>query len=429
MNLLKAINQNSLEKIKPFIVIGIHLLSLVIVFHFLSYWEFFRGLGGFKQWDAFWYESIALNGYEFKSNEASSCGFFPLFSFVWRLMPFGNKGVVFVNFSFFILGLLLLKRSCSLSNMFLLLCLSIPSMMFMYVPYTEALFFLTTSVFMYGLLKNDARITYIGLFLASCTRPTAVFFIPAIIFMELMHHKDVRTTILNISKYALTSVAGIFVVLIIQFAQTGVWFAYFKAQANSWNREFQIPELPFTTWDGTRILWIDGIALMFGCIAFGLVFYILFKKLIAKKNISTDKATLFGICYVVMAALSVIFFNGKDVLGGTSLMGANRYIMASPCFILLLNYLASNLLKEKVFIFISAAIALICAFMLGLGSIIKPYNHTFSNNYILLIYVYVLTYLLLAGKYKNTVVGTLYLVNIFAQVQLISHFSNGLWVG
>lgn len=427
--MLDKLNNSLMERAKPFLVIGLHIICLILVFHFLSFHDFFKGIGNFKQWDAFWYEKIAKEGYEFKANEASSSGFFPLFSYVWRFTGLGDNGISYLNYTFFIIGILLLKKAFAFSNSFLLLALSVPSMMFMYVPYTEALFFLSTSIFLYGLIRNNYKAIYIGLFFASLTRPTAIFFIPAILFMELMYHKNVKTTFLNVIKYSSVSIAGIFVVLIIQFVKTGVWFAYFKAQTNSWGRVIQIPELPFTTWDGTRILWIDGIALIFGFISFFIVLYFLLKKWLLKKLIEVDKATLFSLCYLVMATLSVVFFNGKDELGGTSLMGANRYVMATPCLVLLLNYFNSNRENIKALSIISLISIIISAFMLGLGSIIKPYNHAYSNRYVLFILFYVLSYLLLSTKQNSKYIFSIYLLNIFAQIILMSYFSNGLWVG
>lgn len=429
MNLLKFINQNSFERAKPFILIGLHLLCLLLVFYFLSFWDFFRGFGGLKRWDAFWYERIATTGYEYIPGKECSSGFFPLFAYIWKLVPFGNKGIAFVNYSFFITGLLFLKRIFKFTNPFFLLSLSIPSMMFMYVPYTEALFFLSTSIFLYGLTKNNSKFIYAGIFIASITRPTAVFFIPAIVFMELMHQSSVKTAVLNIIKYSAVSFIGLFIVVIIQYVQTGVWFAYFKAQSNSWNRHFQLPEFPFTTWDGTRILWLDGIALFFGLLAIVIVSYFVVRRYLFKTPSNIDKTILFSFAYIAMAVCSVVFFNSKDALGGTSLMGANRYVMATPCFIILILSLSKEILGKGFLLIACTAVSIATALMLGMGTNILPYDQAFSNRYVLFTCVYALSYPLLNGNYKKYIILVLYTINVFAQIILLSYFTNGLWVG
>jgi hypothetical protein len=415
---------------RTLLLIAAHVACCFLVFYFLSYWKFFHGFGSTKSWDAYWYERISKNGYEYNANGESSCGFFPLFPYLWKMIsPLGMAGVTILNFSFYIIGLLLLKRMLNFSNSFLALCLSIPSIMFMYVPYSEALFFLSTSVFMYGLFKNDPKLIYGGLLAASLTRPTALFFIPAIIFMELMHQKDKRIVIVNILKYSSVSVLGVLIVVLFQYFKTGVWFAYFRAQSSSWARQFSIPQIPFTTWGREKLLWLDGIALFFGLFALSIVLYVVIRNCFGKKSVNIDKATLFSLCYIVMATFSVVFFNSKDALGGTSLMGANRYILATPCFVFLLHFMSKEMPDSKIVPVLAFVVAVVCAPLLGLGTIIMPFEPERSDHYILFIFLYVLSYLLLRTSYSKMYLSVLYLVNIFTQIIIFSQFSQYLWVG
>lgn len=141
--------------------------------------------------------------------------------------------------------------------------------------------------------------------------------------------------------YLSATAAGVLAVILFQYKVTGVWFAYFKTQSHFLNRTLQWPELPFTTWDGLRLLWLDGFALFTGLLAAAILCALLLRR--HRKTKDPDQATIFSLCYLALALLSVIFFNGKDVRGGTSLMGANRYLLATPYFTVLLFSLHTRL--------------------------------------------------------------------------------------
>lgn len=427
--MLEKLNSDFLQKIKPLLIVGAHVFCLILVFHFLSFQDFFKGIGSFKQWDAFWYEKIAVNGYEYSYTEPSNSGFFPMFSYIWKYSGLSTIGISLLNFILFIAGMLFIKKAVNLTNSMFLLALSVPSMMFMYVPYTEAIFFFSSSLFLYGISTNKNAAIYCGLLIASLTRPTAIFFIPSILFMELMINKNKKVALLNSIKYASFSILGVFIVILIQYIKTGVLFAYFKAQNNFWKREFQLPEIPFTTWDGTRLLWLDGIALIFGITSAILVFYFTFIKIRGNKELVIGKSTLFSLSYLMLAVLSVIFFNGKDAKGGTSLMGANRYLMATPFFVCFLASVSKNIFKEKALIISTLFSLIIVALMIGLGKIIGNFDHAYSNRYVLFTCLYASFYFAIGFKNSKAFIYVLYTINIFAQIILISYFSNGFWVG
>jgi len=302
--------------------------------------------------------------------------------------------------------------------------------MFMYVPYTEAAFFFFSSVMLLGLKQNNQWMILTGLFFASLTRPTAVFFIPAIICMEMFSYENIRKFLKNVLLYSSVPLLGILVVVLFQHKATGIWFAYFKAQTLFWKRTIQLPDLPFTTWDGPRMLWLDGLALFFGIMALAILILFLVKKLRKPEAVEKNRALYFSLCYLMMALFSVVFLNGKDVNGGTSLMGANRYIMATPYFIILLLFLSSDVkLKfEYLMIYIAAAVATFFLLRVEGGGFIN-YDSYDKFYYRFLIVLNGLIFILISKYFKSRFISMVYLINVFAQVIIMHQFAIGRWIG
>ena len=258
-----------------------------------------------KQWDAYWYSSIAEHGYQYSTLRPSNSGFFPLFAYewkaLWKLTDAGVEGVCLFNVLIFFAGMLMLKESFKFSWTYFLLFVSIPSNMFMYVPYTEATFFFFSAALLVGLKNDKPYMIIIGLFFASLAKPTALFFIPAIIIMETVSFETTKKFVKNCLGYSLVPLFAVLIVLLMQYKATGVWFAYFKTQANFWSRTLQLPELPLTTWDGPRLIWLDGFAVFFGLLAIGLLTALLLNKSGKTKHQEISKPIIFSLCYLVMA--------------------------------------------------------------------------------------------------------------------------------
>ena len=201
---IRFFNQRS----EIFNAIAFPLLHLFVLFmmykllYFLSLAGHIADLSQFKQWDSFWYASIAENGYQYSHTEASNSGFFPLFPYMWKLLwkitGSGVKGICILNLVIFLLGMLMLKEAFKFPWSYFMLFLSIPSNFFMYVPYSEAAFFFFSAVMLAGLKKNNRWMILTGLFFSSLARPTALFFIPAIICMEIFSFENFKKFFRNI---------------------------------------------------------------------------------------------------------------------------------------------------------------------------------------------------------------------------------------
>ncbi|MEQ9062901.1 MAG: hypothetical protein RIE58_01905 [Vicingaceae bacterium] len=391
-----------------------------------------------KHWDANWYSSIAFGGYNYIPGDYSNVVFFPLFPYLWRYSFIGPLGISLLNGLFTLTGLFFIQKTIKFSFVELLLFLSIPSLFFCYVPFSEGLFFLCGSLIVYG-LKNNFRIALLGVCLACLTRSSSFVFIPAFIILFVLNFRgsSVREELKKLALLMSVALAATFMAQLLIFFETGEFFAMFKVQ-EIWNRTLSVPQLPFTTWGGAKLLWLDGLALLVGVMTTLLLIVFLFRKFMQTSK-TVPSHYLFSVAYLCLVSIVAILFSGLDDTGVTTLMSLNRYVFATPFFTVLLahNYRHQGLTKKSVrLFFVSAIIAL---FLLGICGEI-PYLYVYfsyyfslitsSLLYFLLMLSYASLYLLFQHKMlRSFIFSGLYLINLLLQIILFTNYLSGNWVG
>lgn len=98
-------------------------------------------------WDSGIYKNIVDNGYIHTKSGSSNTGFMILFPWIWRLLHVNAIGISMVNILFFATGFAIFCRMYALSTIDKILLLTTPSIYFMFIPYTEALFFFISCSF------------------------------------------------------------------------------------------------------------------------------------------------------------------------------------------------------------------------------------------------------------------------------------------
>lgn len=426
--------KNFLHNLSPLALGIFHIGLLFAVYQLLVLGSFIHSFDiyHFLQWDAYWYAGIAKDGYHFSENQQSNTAFFPLFPFVWKVLwKISNAGVGQVcafNTLMFLLGMTVLKKAFKFSWLYFLVFLSIPSNIFMYVPYTEALFFFFSTLVLAGFKTENKIMIMSGLFLASLTRPAATFFIPSILAIEILNYKDIKLFIKNSLMYIFPVVLALLVVFLIQYKDAGVWLAFFLT--DGWSRDFKFPQFPLTTWGGLKKLWLDGLALFFGLMSAFILLLALIKKLKVRVSFTFDKAASFSLTYLTMALCTVLFFSGRDNDGGTTLLSLNRFVMASAYFTIFLFYLTHQInldLKKYGLYFIISIISLLVLNLNGTG-----YNEYTLNQkifYVFFMFCHIQFYVLISSKFRGKFLAALYLINVFIQLVLLSQFANSGWIG
>lgn len=415
-----------------------HFSMYFIMYCTLSFLGFVKGIPSnesLSQWDVGWYKSIVANGYSFIPGEQSNVAFFPLFPLVWKFIGVSNVLISIVNLIFLIIGFYILWLNYKFDTRKFLLLLSIPSLFFCYVPYSEALFFMSGSLILYG-LKNNYKLALLGMFLSCLTRSASLVFIPIILFSVLYNVKlNSNNKILIIKAVSLIFVALIATTLAqyIQYLDTGSFFKLFEAQ-KEWNREISFPKLFFTTWDGPRLIWLDGLAFLVGIVCFVFCVSFLRRKIInPQKKISADY--LFAISYLALITIVTMLYSGEDAVGGTTFYSLNRFVFTSPFFVVFILFLfKKNMLSKKsvfLFVFLSAVVWISFG---GLGNLdrMNIYDLPFFKTkiYFLIIFLYSSLYMLLSKPNirKEIWIGV-YLINVTLQIYLFSKFLQGVWIG
>jgi len=427
--------------LKSFLTIPlIHLFSFIVLYLFFSFFgvvNVFPSYDNIIRWDASWYSSIAKNGYQYFWYQASNSAFFPLFPYLWKLTHLDAIGICILNYLLSMSGLFLLFKFFEIEKKIILIYISLPSCIFFFLPFSESLFFLCTSLFLIGLKKDNQKLILIGLLLSSFTRATAMFFIPSIIIMELFFAKQLlsKKAWKTILLYSLISICGLLLVVLFQYALTGEWFAFAKQQVRYWHHHFSFPALPFVTFGGDSILWLDGLALCFGFVASFLLLIFGIRFLLKKDSFqSHNKALWFSCTYAFMVTIYCVFFDHKSYDGSTELVSLNRYLFATSFFLVFLNEITKAIsfsLKNTILYFLIILITTLC---LGLGTPLAFLNTMYQSYhrttfFFLIIAIYLVMYSLITNEKIGKEISTvLFYTNIILSVIVFNLYLQNHWI-
>lgn len=360
----------------------------------------------FLNWDAAHYLDIAQNGYS-----GSQFAFFPLFPLFWRIIGLGIFPIIAFNGILFILSGSLLATVFEFPAKHYLLMLTFPSIIFMFLPYSEALFFFGCVLSLVGIKKQRHQIGFAGMVVASLARPVIYLFLPALVIIMLLVKKRGDTRRLFI--YLLGALLGLATVIILQFMLTHDWLAFFHSQ-QGWGNNLRLPHFHLSTWGGDNIVMLDATAFLTGIAST----FMLVRMFLRRKHINFDIPFLFSILYLAGICWIVLFTRGG------MLFSLNRFVFATPFFFIafsvLLKYKCT--LKEYILIFL-----LLNAFWLLFGS----YVHIQQVLRYLLLTIYLICIVLITNPKKiisHLAFCIIMLGDIFLQVYFYLRFLNGGWL-
>lgn len=390
------------------------------------------------RYDAIFFREIRDTGLiTYVPGTPCNAGFSPVFSYVWRWLHVTATGISVINFLLFAGALLALAKYLKLSARQVLFYLAIPSAMFFFIPYCEALFFVAGVMLIRGLQKENVPLASLGFFLTGIVKSSALLFIPAIVFLALISsaQKPLKNTLAKGLLYAASSATGLLLVALVQYLQTGVWLAFAKAQVSGWQHSFQWPALPFTTWDNARILWLDGAAFLICMLAFIACLVLLYKRLVHKAS-GEGPAFLFSCAYLAMVMVYIVFFHSKDgATGTTSIMSANRYVFATPFFPVFFYRFRAHLLVSRYKYAIGALLLLGCLWLFGI-----TLSHwwlqkigtaeALKYGYFVLLFFYFAAYIYHAEILEKPLIFAFWiLLNITLQALCFGYYNQDYWIG
>lgn len=388
--------------------VGMYIYGYVANNHF---WDDHRLL----YWDSGHYFRIKNQGYG-----DILVAFFPLFPLLWRTLGLSLVGICLFNAGVFATALTALAKEFRFTMIEVLLCLSLPSGFFFFVPYTESLFFFTSILILIGFHRENEKLICLGLFLCTLTRPAYSVFVPALMLMAIMGSLGSGKVLLQkLASYFGVILVATLLVAYIQFLDTGRWFEFFAAQKH-WDNELRFPRFPFSSYGNSgMILRLDAMALLLGTCAGVFLLYAIY-RIYKLKASPPPKALSFSLAYLAGMTLLVLAFRGG------SLFSINRFVFATPFFMFAMHSLLSSEIRfswkeTTVFFFSTYIIWLPFKFFVH---IILFLLYTFLS-------CYTLTILLLKSenKYiKTSAFGLLFVGNLVFQIILFLRFMRCEWI-
>ena len=279
-------------------------------------------------WDAGWYLSINVHGYSWNPDHQSSVAFFPLFPFLWKLLCLNPMGIAVFNSILYAFTAMIFFRFFKLSILQKLFLMSIPCLMFCYLAYSEALFFLFTTIMLIGFRKEKNMLIFIGLLGAGLTRSALLAFVPGIIFILIMNFNGFERKHLKLGLIMLVpTFLSLILVLGFQYTYTHELFGAFQTQAN-WNHHLSFPSFPLHSFN-SHIAFTEMFSLCIGLLCGTELLILLLNKLGLVKNrdlFNTKNEHLFSLSYIFCISIIIL-----GIQNGT-LSSINRYIMCVSFF-------------------------------------------------------------------------------------------------
>lgn len=368
----------------------------------------------FLNWDAMHYMTIQRNGYY-----SGMVAFFPLFPYFWKLTQFGSIGIGLLNGLLYIASFAWLASIFSIPQKRLLLLASIPVIIFMFLPFSESVFFLTSAMLLAGLKKNNFLLVIAGIFLSGLARPVATVFIPAIIILHWFVGDNSGNSLKKTLGMMLACAGSMLLVFLLQYYQTGEWLSFFRVQ-REWGNSLRLPAFPLTSWAGGLIVRLDAMAFFFGIAASVYLAILTIQKIKSGDEFKQGLPLLFSLCYLSILALVVLFSRGGVI------NSLNRYLFCTAFFIVALDYVLSQKFfsgKNALLLFlVSTSFWLIFASYVHIQTVLK---FEFLSLYILLLLISTSENNIL----KNTGYYSVMTCNIILMIFFFQRFLSGGWVG
>ncbi|MFN0031249.1 MAG: hypothetical protein ACKVOR_03720 [Flavobacteriales bacterium] len=365
----------------------------------------------FLFWDAKHLHHIAIHGYDF-----TRTAFFPLFPAIWSSTGLSAGGISILNGLLFLCALACFKEVLLVEKRQFMLLLSIPSVIFFFLPYSEALLFLLSIGFIWSMHRSKLHTTLVFLVLISLTKPTVAILLPAVMIVESNGSEPLGQKLKRMGMFTLAILLGNSLAFLIQYMQTGEWFQFFEAQT-AWGNKLSMPNFPLSTWNQPRAIWFDSIAFWFsivcGCLA-GICIHRYYKH-----HKSIDKLYMYSLLVIAGTGLYVLLFRGG------SLFSLNRFVLISPfLFVVLIRTKENFDLKAKPLLLLTFLSFFTVATFFGSYLHIRTLLEYAMLSSLLSIWLYVFF-----GFGKSSLFYMLISIMALIQVRVVFLVLNGEWIG
>lgn len=277
----------------------------------------------FSNWDAEHYLHIRLHGYD-----VMRTGFFPLFPFLWRWLSLTPVGMGLLNLVLFAVGFAVLAWEFGWRWRQQALLLATPSLMFMALPYSEAVFFASGVLVLVGLRRHQPWLYCLGLLLSCVSRSAAFVLLPAVLAAAVLA-RDRHLRLGPVLAAAAATLAGLGVSVAVHWAYTGRWLVFFAAHRIYWNNRLRWPALPLSNWGGSFPTRFEAPVLLIGVLCAAGLAWLTWRHW-RRPLPAVAGPAVFSLAYVAGVTLVTLATRGG------ALPSLNRYVYATPFFLLLL---------------------------------------------------------------------------------------------
>lgn len=277
--------------------------------------------GAFSNWDAEHYLYIRLHGYD-----EMRAAFFPLFPFLWRWLNVSPVVMGLLNLALFAGSFAALAWQFQWSWRAQAVALTVPSLMFMALPYSEAVFFAAGTVLLLGLHRQSAGLYCLGLLLSCTSRAAAFVVLPAVGAVFLLARPRRQPVGVAVAA-AVSALLGLGISMLVHYYYTGQPFAVFAAQ-RFWGNHLQWPTLPLRNWGGDFATRFEAVPLLVGLASAGALGWLAWRYW--RRPVPAASPTVFALAYLGGVTLITLATRGGV------LVSLSRYVYATPYFLLLL---------------------------------------------------------------------------------------------
>lgn len=381
-----------------------------------------------RVWDAYHYWVIKQYLYTGGPEDMFllSFAFFPLFPILWRLTGLNEIGISLMNWLLFALGLMLIYKifKDKVPKWSFLLIFCVPFLVPFMIPYTEGLFFILIAIGLYGIIKDNYALYFVGFLLASMTKSSANIFIVAFFFVELikaLRVGTIRTLIVGFCKRILPILLGVLLVLCFQKYRGAPSFIQFSLSQQYYGRVIAFPHLPFTDWsyEGKSITWPMTYMFFIPMIVVLVREFFLSFKVKRSENFTT---------YAYVRLLSILFLVGSILFvmltSDNKLNSLARYMLCTPFFFYLL-FDTITYERKKIYnilyLLIGVATIILCL------NLFSPFD-SFGIYILMPATAIVFFYRYLNRKLLYTLIGILIFMNIFWTAYMFNAFICDGWI-
>jgi hypothetical protein len=276
------------------------------------------------------------------------------------------------------------------------------------------------TIMLIGINRKTAYLVFIGALLAALSRPTFSVLIPAVFVIltikVIQQNGEVKSTIYSlISPIVVGSLIGFNLVNLLEYQQTGVWWAMIKAQ-ECWDHGFHAFHFPMLSWGSDLIHRVDGILMAAGLTISTFIIYWFVQVFVLKKEQKLfSNIDLLSLLFIAGTAFTLFLFQ-KDTHSG------NRYFICTPFALLVIVMWHKSRLQKKDLI-IWTFVYFLFSSLFGAYSSIKP------------LLIYLIGFLVLLGINKvvslkkwRWLYTLLIMFLLVVQGLFIYKFMNGEWI-